>query len=139
MNDNELTERFTDVLQNLEFAIHAVYRQQPELVDYEVGRALEAAVRRYKDEARGRTPKERQLTGLVQDVYDAVIAMAEYRLGRQPMAEGAPTFAPGELSVEDLLACLQRIHKSVGFWNKQGGRRGYLTYIGEFLGSAPVQ
>ena len=134
MNDNELTERFTDVLQNIEFAIHAVYKLEPDLTDYEVGRALEAAVRRYKDEARGRTPKERQLTGLVQEVYEAVIAMTEFRLGRRSMGEGGPTFAPGELSVEDLLACLQRIHKSVGFWNRRGGRRGYLTYIGEFLG-----
>ncbi|MBX3050719.1 MAG: hypothetical protein KF753_04555 [Caldilineaceae bacterium] len=133
MNDNELTERFADVLQNIEFAIHAVYRQQPELVDYEVSRALEAAVRRYKDEVRGRTPKERQLTGLVQEVHDAVIAVAEFRLGRQPLSEDAPAIQPGVLTVEDLLACLQRIHKSVGIWTKQGGRRGYLAYIGEFL------
>ncbi|MCL4835936.1 MAG: hypothetical protein KJZ86_26085 [Caldilineaceae bacterium] len=55
-------------------------------------------------------------------------------MGRQALAEGAPRFALGELSVEDLLACLQRIHKSVGFWSRQGGRQGYLTYIGEFLG-----
>lgn len=134
MNEEELTERFTDVLQNIEFAIHAVYQREPKLTDYEVGRALEAAVRRYKDEVRGRTPRERQLTGLVQEVYDAVVEMSEFRLGRNPLAEGGPTFEPGELKVEDLLACLQRIHKSVGFWTKQGGRQGYLTYIGEFLG-----
>ena len=134
MNDNELTERFTDVLQNIEFAIHAVYRRRPELTDYEVGRALEAAIRRYKDEARRRQPKERQLSGLVEEVYAAIESMTEYRLGRRPLAKGAPTIPPGELSVEDLLACLQRIHKSVGFWSKQGGRQGYLTYVGEFLG-----
>ena len=133
MNDDELTERFADVLQNIEFAIHAVYKREPELTDYEVGRALETAVRRYKEEVRGRTPKERQLNGLVQEVYAGVEAMAEYRLGRRALAEGAPVFQPGELSVEDLLACLQRLHRSVSFWTKQGGWRGYLTYIGEFL------
>jgi len=134
MNDEELTERFTDVLQNIEFVIYAVYRTEPELTDYEVGRALEAAVRRYKDEIRGRQPKERPLTGRAQDVYDGIESMAEYRLGRRALAEGAPVMSPGELSVENLLACLQRLHKSVGFWTKQGGRQGYLTYIGEFLG-----
>jgi len=104
MNDNELTKRFTDVLQNLEFAIYSVYCQQPKLVDYEVGRAPEVAVRLYKDEARGRQPKERQLTGLVQEVYAAIEEMAEFRLGQRTLAEGAPTIPPGELSVEDLLA-----------------------------------
>ncbi|RLT44675.1 MAG: hypothetical protein DWI57_02830 [Chloroflexi bacterium] len=134
MNDELLTERFADVLQNIEFAIYAVYQREPELVDYEVGRALEAAIRRYKDEIRGREPKERQLVGLVEEVYAAIESMTEYRLGRQPLAKGAPRIPPGALSVEDLLACLQRIHKSVGFWSKRGGRQGYLSYVGEFLG-----
>jgi hypothetical protein len=37
------------------------------------------------------------------------------------------------ISHEILIACLKRIRKSVRFWNKQGGRRGYLTYIEKFL------
>lgn len=134
MNEGELTERFADVLQNIEVAIYANFRQIPELTDYEVSRALEAAIRRYKDKARGRTPKERTLAEKVQIVYDAVVAVAEFRLGRKPLSEDAPAIQPGALTVEDLLACLQRLHKSVGFWTKQGGRQGYLTYIGEFLG-----
>lgn len=133
MNDEELTERFFDVLQNIEFAIHAVYQREPTLTDYEVDRALEAAIRRYKDEVRGRTPRDRRLTGLVQEVYDAVVEISEFRLGRRVLDEDAPPMPEGALSPADLLACLQRIHKSVGFWTKQGGRQGYLTYIGEFL------
>lgn len=35
----------------------------------------------------GRTPRERQLTGPVQEVHDAVVATSEFRLGRSPLAD----------------------------------------------------
>jgi hypothetical protein len=41
------------------------------------------------------------------------------------------------ISHEILVACLKRIRKSVRFWSKQGGRRGYLTYIEEFFKGDP--
>ena len=30
-------------------------------------------------------------------------------------------------------ACLKRIRKSVQRWNKEGGRQGYLTFVGRFV------
>jgi len=65
--------------------------------------------------------------------------MCEWRLGRQPLNAGDPAAAPpptGELSIAELVLCLQRIRKSVRLWNGQGGRQGYLDYVRQFLGDA---
>jgi hypothetical protein len=31
------------------------------------------------------------------------------------------------------VACLRKLHKSVEFWTKQGGRQGYLQFIEKFV------
>lgn len=37
------------------------------------------------------------------------------------------------ISIEEMIACLKRVRKSVETWNKQGGRQGYLNYIENFI------
>lgn len=62
--------------------------------------------------------------------------MCEWRLGRESLMpeEGAPLDGePASVSLEVILACLKRIRKSVQRWNKEGGRQGYLTFIGRFI------
>jgi hypothetical protein len=72
-----------DVLQNIEFAIVSVYREQHDLRDVEVMRALDALIEVYRAEARGHTPKDMSLTGAEGMVFQRTKEICEYRLGRQ--------------------------------------------------------
>ncbi len=49
--------------------------------------------------------------------------------------EMTPTGFIKPVSHDVLIACLKRIRKSVRYWSKQGGRRGYLAYVRNFLAS----
>ena len=45
----------------------------------------------------------------------------------------APVELDAPLTAAELVLCLKRIRKSINFWNKQGGRQGYLEYVLEYL------
>lgn len=122
-----------DVLQNIEFAIVSVYRKQHDLRDVEVMRALEALIDVYRAEARGHTPKDMSLTGLEGMVFQRTKEMCEFRLGRQAVATRIQVSFEGDKTVHDILACLRKIRKSVGRWNKRGGQQGYLRFVSEFV------
>ncbi len=129
-------DRYLDVLQNIEAAIVAVSRQRPELLDYDVEATLEALIGRYRAEELGRTPRPVQLTERREELYEAVLGICEWRLGRgSPFGEEGSEGIPGPtpISVEEIVACLKRIQKSVKRWNKQGGRQGYLTFIRQYV------
>ena len=128
---DRVVEQYEDVLQNIEAAILSVHRRNPALLDYDVEGALEALVGAYTTELRGRTPPERQLSDLRGDVYRAVRPICEWRLGRE--AEGMPAVADGAKTVEEIVACLKRIQKSVRRWTREGGRQGYLRFVGQYL------
>ena len=123
-------EAYRDVLQNIEAAVAEVWRADAELTNHAVSRAYEAAINRYRAEALQFTPKPAGLTGLDALVYERVCEICEWRLGRQPDPE-MPELKP--IPVEDLVACLRKLHKSVAFWTKQGGRQGYLQFIEKFV------
>ncbi len=44
-----------------------------------------------------------------------------------------PFTGPEPIPLEVLVTCLKRIRKSIKFWSKQGGRRGYLNYVDGFI------
>ncbi len=121
-----------DVLQNLEFAVIQVWRKHRDISDHVAGRAYEAAFERYRAEARGHPPKPRTLTGLDREVFDAVVAVCEWRLGRQPPSGTTDESLP-PLPVTELVDCLRELRKSVERHTKHGGRQGYLTYVESFL------
>jgi hypothetical protein len=121
-----------DILQNLEFSVAEIWRRNREMSDYSALRAYEAAFQFYRAEARGQRPKPHGLSGLDADVFDAVKAMCEFRLGRGqcPLAteENIPA-AP----LEKIVDCLRELSKSVQRHTKMSGRQGYLTFIDRFL------
>jgi hypothetical protein len=130
-----MEEEYLDVLKNIEMAILSIYRQQPELTDYNVDSALESLGRTYQREKTGGAailPKN----NLAMQVYGAVKTMCEWRMGRANLVdeEGQPMNAGDKsLSINEILACLKKIRKSVNYWNKESGTRGYLGYISRFL------
>lgn len=123
-------EDYQDVLQNIETSVAKVWRSHPELTNYTVSRAYEAAVAQYHSEARQVTPKPPNLAGLDATVYTSICQICEWRLGRTS-DKGLPEVEP--IPVEDLVACLRRLHKSVDFWTRQGGRQGYLKLIEQYV------
>ena len=127
-------DEYLDVLQNIEFAIIGVYHEHPELLDYDVDVVVAALIKQYGAKLQQRQMTPPRLTELRQELYDAIAAMCEFRLGRTALLDkdGEEAF-PGlpPLTVDEIVACLKRIRKSVQRWTKQGGRQGYLTFVGE--------
>ena len=132
MNRMRIEEEHTDILQNMEFAINSVHKENPTMSDHSVTRAVDALIEHYRAVARNHVPKATRLDDPDSIIFHHVWMMCEYRLGRSVIG-GEPL--PDELvtTPDVILACLRRIKKSVEFWNEYGGRQGYLTYISNFI------
>ena len=130
-----IEDEYADVLQNIETAIVAVHGEEPDLLDLEVLDALQALIREYTAEERGKAVGAPRLSGRARKLYDTVGRTCEWRLGRGPLNPGEPaqSVAPGALAASEIVLCLKRIRRSVELWNKEGGRQGYLNYIRPFL------
>ena len=136
----KIEDEFLDVLQNLEIAILQVYHEHPELIDSEVSRTLQALSDVYVAETLGRSPRDFKLSPLENRLLSRIQDMAEWRLGRRSSPEGNELHvaaAPPPITTEDLLACMDRILKSVRKWNKHYGVRGYLDFIKDHVPGLP--
>lgn len=126
--------KYLDVLQNIEMAIVSVYREHKDLLDYDVDRVLNLLWTEYRNEQEGRETPVPALSENAQLVYDRVREMCEWRLGRRrTKIRGWFKPQPQPISIEEIMDCLKRIRKSVGMWNKQGGRQGYLYFIDKHI------
>lgn len=129
-------EEYLDVLQNIEFAIVSVYRSEQALSDYDVNKILNVLISGYQAELSRRDFSKPNLSPLQEQLYKSVKHMCEWRLGREDIDKKErhiQTKKVKPILVEEIIACLKRIRKSVETWNKQGGRKGYLQYIDQFL------
>ena len=131
-------EQYEDVLQNIEFAIVSTYRERPEEIsDWSVEAAIDALIRAYGAEHTGRTLRPARLSDAEQAIYDRVKSMCEWRLGReQVQAEDVPAILQEiePKTLDEIVACLKRVRTSVKRWHKSGGRRGYLDFVGRYVG-----
>jgi len=62
--------------------------------------------------------------------------MCEWRLGREELVsqqDQSELINPDPISIDEIIACLQRIRKSIRLWTKQGGRQGYLEFVEPFV------
>jgi len=130
-------DKYLDVLQNIEMAIVGVYRNNHQLLDYDVDRILELLWTEYRNEVSGKKMVMPALNENAQMVYDRVRQVCEWRLGRSNdiKTEGWFQARPEPISVDEIMDCLKRIRKSVKLWNKEGGRQGYLYFIDNNIGS----
>jgi hypothetical protein len=126
-------DEYLDVLQNIEFAIVSVYREQPELRDYAVMRALDALIQYYRAESRGQAPKQVNLPEKEALIVERIQALCEFRLGRGGLGTEAGALPTKDKTIDEILACLRRIRKSVDRWNKHGGPQGYLKFASQFI------
>lgn len=136
MNNVPFEKRYEDVLQNIEFGIVRVYREHPEMTDWEALAAIEALIRTYRAEAKGRQAAPPPLDPLTQKVYGMVRGLCEWRLGREELFDekDRPVEIPIEpVALDEIIACLKRVRKSINLWSREGGRRGYLTFVSQFI------
>lgn len=132
----DVEEEHLDILQNIEFAIMSVYRENPLLVDFDVEAAISALISLYRAQADNHEARRFNLNARALLVYERVEAMCELRLGREAIvpADGLTRGLLLEsVTLDVIVACLKRIRKSVQRWNRQGGRQGYLTFVGRFV------
>lgn len=126
-------EQYLDVLQNIESGIVSVYLDHAELTDAEALQAVEALIRTYQAEAKAAAPAAPRLSPAAQPIYEAVRAMCEWRLGRKPLlGQGQSPELPPK-TVEEMLACLKHIRRSIERWTKRGGIRGYLDFVSQYV------
>lgn len=130
-------EQYMDVLQNIEFGIVQYYHMFPAINDYNVMRALEALIDEYTGEKIGRPPRNFRLSDTESNLVGTIRMVCEWRLGREESeetedAEQTPA-ETGGIGVDEIILCLKRLLKSVNRWNKEGGTRGYLNFIVQYV------
>jgi hypothetical protein len=99
-------------------------------------RMLEALIDKYAAEKIGRPPRHFSLSEVEQALLENVRRMCEWRLGRDTLTdspEKAREMTPEPITIDEITLCLKRVLKSVKRWNKNGGRRGYLDFIIQYV------
>jgi hypothetical protein len=131
-----LVEEYMDVLQNIEFALVQAYDRNPNLTDTGTIYAVETLIKVYTGELRGRDVALPQFKPEEREAYDEAKAMCDLRLGRTSMEDekGKKVGVEGEpLTLDEIIACLKRVLKSINTWYKRGGRRGYYEFVRQFI------
>lgn len=146
MNRSELEERYLDVFQDIEAPVIDLFRQNHDLTDWDVEQALDVLIVAYERELRPRFSPARRLPPLAQEAHDRMRAVCEWRMERAPAPE--PSYdaikEPAYFSrrtpktLDEILACLKRTRNSLQFWQKESGRRGYLSYVNSFFPASPT-
>jgi hypothetical protein len=128
-------DQYTDVLQNIELGIVLTYKNNRDMSDSDVIRVLEALIDEYAAEKVGRPPRRFPLSETEQALLENVRRMCEWRLGRSTLTDssGKAKVDPEPITIDEIVLCLKRILKSVKRWNKDGGRRGYLDFIIQYV------
>ena len=132
-----LEDRYPGILQNIEFAIVAVYRENPDVRDVDAIQALEALTKYFRHKSRGSDPDlPTDLSNQVEDIFTAVLEVLSIRDGLTEATPKRPSFSRAfrePTQDEIFLACLRKIEKSARRWNKRNGERGYLNFAIEYL------
>jgi hypothetical protein len=140
----EFEEKYKNELFAMESAIVSVYEDNPQMADYSVMEALDNLIRGYEAESNGRVASPRRMEPLDQQIYQKVGAICEMLMQRSKLVDedentekldklGLLSAERSANTLEEILACLKRIRKSVTRWNKANGRRGYLDFVEEYL------
>ena len=130
-------EEFVDVLYGVESSIVAAFQDHPKADDRDVQAAITSLVKGYEREKMNRRGFAPRPSGVAGHIYDRCRQTCEWYLGRDPVdnehSGSNKEQTSDNLSLVDLLRCLKRLRKSVRLWHAQGGRRGYLSYVQEFI------
>lgn len=132
----EFLDQYQDVLHNIEFGLMQTYRAHDDMTDFEAHEAISALIRAYQGEIQNRAVPKLRLTILSQEAYDNVRMVCDFHLGRAALLtkSGNPANVPlTPKRVDEIIACLKRIRRSIEMWNKELGRRGYFEFVKDFV------
>jgi len=129
-----IEEEYLDVLQNIEAVVAGCYREYPALIDYDVEKAYQALFQTFRNEPIGKDAVKPK-GDLASIVYQRVMSICEWRLGRSPMQQkdGIDIPSPQLITVEILARCIRRLQKSLARRANEGGLQGYLKFISQFV------
>jgi hypothetical protein len=134
-------EENTDLFQNVELAVYSTALHAESMNDLDVKEAMNALLRAYTFEQRGKSYRPPKLAGLQLELYEHMRAVCEWRLGRAGDAglefvHDHGSFIrsnPDASTVEQIVRVLRRLLDSVQTWTKAEGSNGYLQYLREFF------
>ena len=129
-------KRYQYVLLNIESSLLPVYDDHPKMTDHAAIYAIETVIKALNAEAQGRTAVLPQFQPHEKAAYDSVSAICYWLMGQGKMTDENGrelTLKDAPKTLEEIIACLKRIHKSIQFWLKSGGRRGYYEYVSQYL------
>ena len=126
-------DKYLDVFQNIEFPIQMVYKQYPELTDYETLLAIESLIEFYTAMERKREPRKFNLSEKAIEVYNGVKEICDFRLGKKKSKNIEFENTPEPISIEEILYCLKTIKNSINKWTKRSGRQGYLNFVKGYM------
>jgi hypothetical protein len=141
MGDGFENDENLDVLQNIEFAIIEAAREFSGTDDYDVMRALDTIIKDFRDIERNREPKPHSFEGATLAIFQRVMAICDWRMGKGPGPEVVKDETVGDASIPEptplpestLSHCLKKIRKSVDRWHGIGGSRGYLEFVANYF------
>ncbi len=116
-------EKYLDILQNIEFAIHATYKEQGNITDRHVETALEYLLEMGKTQLGTPSKFLTTVPSNVQNVVDAVDEIFEMR----------EEITDHKERLMDKLKCVYRVLDSVRTHYNPQNEYSYLNFIGQFL------
>ena len=117
----------------LETLIDSYASTDESVIDLHVLEAIETTRRMFAAEAQGRTFNPRLGDERVRQLFAGLCGASEMLLGRESPEIHDRTESPDPINIDTLVQCLKQLERSVKLWSEQGGRKGYLSYIRQFL------
>ena len=136
MSEFEMKNQGT--LASIELAIVECFRAQSGLTDHDIEEAINAVLPAYEPTKRDTSGRVARLSPMAREVFTQISAVCRVMSDPDKLATEAGEPLAMEMriksvSAETMSACLKRIRKSVQFWRRDGGLRGYLTFINETI------
>jgi hypothetical protein len=133
---SEFEMRNQGTLASIELAIVECFRAQSGLTDHDIEEAINAVLPAYEPTKRDTSGRVARLGPMAREVFTHISAVCRVmsdpdKLETEAGVPLATEMRMKSVNAETMSACLKRIRKSVQFWRRDGGLRGYLNFISQ--------
>ncbi len=115
MSDEKFYETYHNTLLSLELPILQAQQQNANFYDSDVLKVLDAALAHYKAKITNYQIPENKLRGELADLYASI---------NHALEENSP-----QISLKEAHECLKYLKKSVEYWTRKHGSKGYLQFL----------